>query len=548
MRRPLGRSSGLSSYHVGPAVSGALDHAGRLRRHPSMPLVAALLIILGLKTLLIGVAGNPTPFWDQWDAEGWLLIRPWLDGSLRFADLMAAHNEHRIVLSRLLLLAILEIAGNWNTLLEMAINAVIHVIAIALLFFQLRRVDIGGRQMLLAVFAVLLLGLPLDAENVLWGFQSQFYFLLLLSTASLCLIASARALSARWLVAALIATASFLALASGALTLLAAGGFCLVQMVVGSRQRSLREAVGIALLLGGSVVLIALTPSVARHQVLQAHGVLPFIMALARTAGWPFKLSLLGPVLLNLPTGLLLWRAVRQRWSLDDPRWRIIGLVLWTGLQAASIAYGRAGAPVASRYIDIFALLPLLNLFALLHLWAPPRAADGSAGAGPAESGSAAPQAWLVLVVGFTAWGGVWLLPGQPGLNASYTRAQVANVRAYVATGDRTTLHMPRSLPSWRPVGVGDPDFSIPYPDPDKLGMILDRPEVRGVLPAPFAPPAADRALARQRLRLGGGLDIQPARIATLCRAAGGLLLGVGLALLLLTVTALPVPVARAQP
>lgn len=32
---------------------------------------------------LIREWGSPLPFWDQWDAAGMHLFRPWLDGTLR---------------------------------------------------------------------------------------------------------------------------------------------------------------------------------------------------------------------------------------------------------------------------------------------------------------------------------------------------------------------------------------------------------------------------------------------------------------------------------
>ena len=64
--------------------------------------------------------GSPTPFWDQWDAEGAVLYPKFLDGTLHVADLIAAHNEHRIFVTRLWSLLLLELGGYWDPMLQMA--------------------------------------------------------------------------------------------------------------------------------------------------------------------------------------------------------------------------------------------------------------------------------------------------------------------------------------------------------------------------------------------------------------------------------------------
>jgi len=70
--------------------------------------VAFILLLFGAKLWLIDHYGNPTPFWDQWDGEAANLYAPFLEGTLRFQDLFAAHNEHRIFTTRLLSLAELK--------------------------------------------------------------------------------------------------------------------------------------------------------------------------------------------------------------------------------------------------------------------------------------------------------------------------------------------------------------------------------------------------------------------------------------------------------
>ena len=66
------------------------------------------LVVLGSKLLFIQLFGSNLPFWDQWDAEGAGLFKPYLEGTLGPEHLFASHNEHRILFTRLLELAMLE--------------------------------------------------------------------------------------------------------------------------------------------------------------------------------------------------------------------------------------------------------------------------------------------------------------------------------------------------------------------------------------------------------------------------------------------------------
>jgi hypothetical protein len=94
-------------------------------------------VIVGAKFWLIGVAGSVVPFWDQWDAEAAFLYEPYLAGTLGVGHLLAAHNEHRILFTRLLVLLQLEVLAYWDPVGQMIVNAIIYasVIAMILVFY-----------------------------------------------------------------------------------------------------------------------------------------------------------------------------------------------------------------------------------------------------------------------------------------------------------------------------------------------------------------------------------------------------------------------------
>jgi hypothetical protein len=90
--------------------------------------VAAGVFLAGLtaKLWLVARLGSPLPFWDQWD------LVPFLKGD--WSTLFAAHNEHRIVFTRMwTLLWVWANGGAWDCRVEMAANAVLHCATLCLL-------------------------------------------------------------------------------------------------------------------------------------------------------------------------------------------------------------------------------------------------------------------------------------------------------------------------------------------------------------------------------------------------------------------------------
>jgi hypothetical protein len=79
-------------------------------------------VIFGAKLWLISAFGSPTPFSDQWDVEAAWLFKPYVEGTLRIGDLLSPHNEHRPFWSRLFDLALLELNGRWDPIIEMTSN------------------------------------------------------------------------------------------------------------------------------------------------------------------------------------------------------------------------------------------------------------------------------------------------------------------------------------------------------------------------------------------------------------------------------------------
>ncbi|GGC27044.1 hypothetical protein GCM10011504_01530 [Siccirubricoccus deserti] len=464
--------------------------------------MAALLIILSAKIALVASFGSIVPFWDQWDDEAVRTYRPYLDGSLSLDGLLIPHNEHRLVLTRLLNLTVLEVVGHWDPILQMLLNALLHCAALGVVLAMLLRGLPPRRAALFAGATALVFVIPYARENTLWGFQSQIYFLLLLSLLALWCMAAGRAWSPRWWLGVLLGVLAYFGMASGALVFLAAAALHAVQMLL-RRRGGRAEAIGIAALLATGLLLIRWVPTVEGHAPLKADSLGGFLAMFGRNAGWPLNLGLPGAIIVSLPGAALAWRLWRERPMPADIRWLILLLILWAGLQAAAMAWARATGAPAPRYLDILALGLLANLAALLRLpWTWLR--------------RAAP-AWLAILALGAAVAAA-RLPRDLHRHHEWSVAHAEVISAFLRSGDPAVFE-----------GRQGPQ-ELPYPTADRLHGVLADPVLRRLLPPVSSGfPAPDRA-SRWLTDPRWGAAAQGARQAAL--ASPPLLFGLALVLL----------------
>lgn len=92
--------------------------------------VVTALLVFGFvcfaRLWLVRAFGSPVPYWDQWEAEAHTLYRPWLDGTFHGSVLFSPHNEHRIVLTRLVDLGLFAATGRWETWWLLVLNAALN--------------------------------------------------------------------------------------------------------------------------------------------------------------------------------------------------------------------------------------------------------------------------------------------------------------------------------------------------------------------------------------------------------------------------------------
>jgi hypothetical protein len=403
------------------------------------------------------------PFWDQWDAEWDGLLKPWVEGKLQFSDLFKGHNEHRILPTRLMTLALFSLTGTWNNLTEARLNiplsAITPLILIGILY---KDGSLSGLKWL--VVAVILAGasLPFSWENILIGFQSQFYFLNLFTICALALAIyrpeNYTAISALLFLCIL----SILTSASGLLTSMTIVVIYSLRCFIKGKV-TLKSCLVILIVLLISFVAYYTMPVVAGHHALHADNIWEFIKAALRIMGWPLRGSQLQIGLMWLPSLIAIPVLILRR-QIANIDLLMIGCFVWTGMQAAALAYGRGHEIVhmPSRYSEVLLLGLAGNSWFVLRL--------------PDTFGINVQIRLALYVVVTLFFCAVFISFTQRTvddfkiLKEERVRrvTQTANVCGYLKSKDVSFLNKT--------------GFLEPYPDPKRLQQFLDDPELQKIL------------------------------------------------------------------
>jgi len=415
--------------------------APRLSGSVLWQLVAICLIILGGKLWLIGTYSSPLPFLDQWKGEGAELLRPWMKGELRAADLFVPFNEHRILPTKLLVLALFEANQHqWDAQVQMVAGALVHVgCAFFLGAFLVRRLG-PSRKWLIFAALLALFGLPFDWQNTLWGFQSQFYFLILFTLITFWGLGGHPAGSARWWIGAGAGLLACFSMGSGGFAGMALAAWLTVKLLLDSTARRQREnwvTLALSIALGGLALALYTPPASVSLNSLSAPTFGAFLHGIGLHLGWPNGRSALLALPAFAPLAILFaihLRKLRRNTlgttstSLEE---FLFPLAIWVGLQAAALSYCRNGpaAGIISRYMDLFALGTLVNFVCLLRLIE--LAARHQVARWPHRVALAGTVGWIILVItGLTALTQRNLRLDLPSMN-QIQRVQAAAIRQF---------------------------------------------------------------------------------------------------------------------
>jgi hypothetical protein len=456
--RPPDRNEQTRLSEAGPAPSP--------RAFVLLAAIALMLMIIGARWWFIGKFSSDVPWLDQWDAEAQGLYQPSHAGTLGFQNWFAPHNEHRILFTRLLAMALLRLNRQWDPRLQMVVNASLYAMVAAGIFWVLRRGK-GLRFSLFCWALVAALGsAPYGASNILLGFQSQFYFLAGFSLLAIYCLVNSRPGSAAWTAGVLSGAAALLSMASGqaaALATLAVLVFAAFRAGESYRLELRRQlaTVGAACALAVAGFFFRYSPP--GHEQLAAKSAGDFVRYLTACLAWPNSPMVLFAIATWLPFGNFALGYLR-RMTKDGPVERfVLGIGLWVLLQAAALSIFRANSEegLESRYTEILGFGILANAVCVIWLFE----TKGRMQTLMAFLGTA----WLALT-GFGLYRASFDGNG-------FQWKQLMEIRrmataGFVATGQQEYL-----------------DKAPPHSDPAHVAALLRDPALRGILPVGIQKP-----------------------------------------------------------
>jgi len=172
------------------------------------------LVILVILVFLYGVN---VPYWDQWEFV--LLLEKSYQGRFTFSDLLAQHNEHRLFISRIIMLIIAHISG-WNISWELMINIILATGIFIAITYQFKKTlqSIGSCRLdwLAAVISLVVFSLT-QWENWLWGWQIQIFLNVFLVNVSIVFLSQENFSWLNILIAAVLTTIASYSFVNGIL-------------------------------------------------------------------------------------------------------------------------------------------------------------------------------------------------------------------------------------------------------------------------------------------------------------------------------------------
>jgi hypothetical protein len=429
-----------------------------------LALAGVILFVFGAKLLLIRSFGSPVPNYDQWQSQARLLYIPFFDHYLKAKYFWVPHNEHRVLFTRLLNFFLTLSNGQWDTRLEMTVNAAIHAgFAGGLVAFASKLVRGWGLVAVTAI-VVALFSLPCAWENTLGGFQSQFYFLCWTALGQIWLCATAESLSRRWWCGYGVGLLALGTMASGFFS----SGIVLVVMWLRNlcaRQVSRRDWMAALLLMLVCAAGVILTHRTEASAAYWARSLSEWLRSAAYAFGWPFGRAIVGVLVFQAPMALLAADLVLRRRT-GKWNWALLGLGIWTWVQLGCLALTRSAVIDASpKYTDIFAISLIANSVALLVL------------AGRRNLAGTAIVLWLGLLGAGLSMATKQAI-GELGNYRVSETAKADHIRAYVETGNFASLG---SVPA----------KELPYTDASYLARMLSHPGIRPLLPRELQAPSA---------------------------------------------------------
>lgn len=434
------------------------------------------LLTLGSRLCIAHGQVSWAPYADQWNAEISGIVAPLVHGTLGWRELFAGNNEHRVVLTRAVSLAVVLANGGWDNRVLVVANYLLESLMVAWVCVLAWGALGWARGGYVCAAALLPMFLVCDWETLVSSNQTQFVFMAFGSVLALSLAQGYSLGSLGSWGALALALLTLGSMASGFLTALAlAATAALVAFAVGRRARSVAAFGGACLGLAalGWFTRVRFT---ALH-FLYARSLADWVHAFLSYAAWPLAPGALGFGVLWLPWFILVYRTLRFREAQPLAPFAL-GLGLWDLLQSCALAWTRSGFSglVSSRYTEFLMWGTVANAVAVVLIFGGP----GHRRSRRAAS-LAAMAAWLALVGGSEAFRSITLYRPYFDSFRAQTLGHERLLGTFARTGDASEIEgaaFPR-IPMFSGAGImatlRDPQVVALLPAPLRRDFVRDR-------------------------------------------------------------------------
>ena len=341
-------------------IAAPAPHTGRTAvLRPATAIVTLFALVAALRVAMVFAFASPLPYFDEWDGVVSAMAKPLLHGRFDPASLLAVHNGHPLLWTKLISVVFLSIEnGRFDNVPVCLFDQVVYALGATVLAWS-AAAGLGRERVRFLFVALLVIAIPFDWENITMGWNSSYAILSFFSVATI--VASTRAGTLAGLFGVvLLAGAATLSMGSGWIA--SAIGVAILLWRARLGEIGAARAAAVVVFLGAWIALAFAAIGTS------------FLHEAGDRGMQAVQLGLLG--VCWLPAWLLAGRYLRGERNAFDLA--IIGVCAWAFLQIVAMILARPAFRLwfpISRYMDVIAVGMLAVLASFCRLAMAARAA-----------------------------------------------------------------------------------------------------------------------------------------------------------------------------
>jgi len=325
-------------------------------------------LVLGIRLHIIDALAFFTPYYDDWGMGG--TLQEHKSNELTLTFLLSPNNGHLGFWREMLQITIFDInQSQWDTYLQMVVNAVIWTVNAVFLITIVRRHFTSVSAPIAIVFVILLWIFPFSLINATWGVQTHNYNMILFSMVAIWFVQN-DAYTKGWWFGLLMTFMVPLTMGAGGIVAPALLGLIVIKIAVDRRCWPSIKPTFVALILLSVYSVWVLKQSSSGHEVYYARNLVDFLTTFSKSLSFPILGQIWAAPIMLSPMIILGVQAMRFNALHDKAISFTIVLSAYTIGIALATGYARGfmGGDPSDRYFEFFQMYLLASVLSLLLL------------------------------------------------------------------------------------------------------------------------------------------------------------------------------------